>query len=41
MSKVIKPLFYKPEKNIKRKIIVYKKQLDYIKEYKNAYWDNN
>ena len=37
---VIKPLFYNKEKNLKRKIILYKRQLDYLKEYKNGYWEN-
>lgn len=40
-NEVIKPLFYSKEKNLKRKIILYKKQIDYINDYKNGYWDNN
>lgn len=40
-GKVIRPLFYKKEKNLKRKIILYKKQFDYIRDYKSGYWDNN
>jgi len=40
-GEVIKPLFYKKEKNLKRKIILYKKQFDYIRDYKKGYWDNN
>lgn len=38
---VIKPLFYNKERNLKRKIILYKKQLDYIRDYKTGYWENN
>ena len=37
---VIKPLFYNKEINLKRKIILYKKQLDYIIDYKKGYWEN-
>lgn len=39
-SNVIKPLFYKKERNLKRKIILYKRQFDYLKEYKYGYWSN-
>lgn len=39
-KKVIRPLFYDVEKNIKRKIILYKRQFDYLREYKNGYWNN-
>lgn len=39
-TKVIKPLFYNKERNLKRKIILYKRQFDYLKEYKNGYWEN-
>lgn len=39
-NKIIKPLFYKKEKNLKRKIILYKKQFDYLNEYKQGYWKN-
>lgn len=37
---IIRPLFYNKESNLKRKIILYKKQFDYIKDYKNGYWEN-
>ncbi len=37
---IIKPLFYNKEQNLKRKIILYKRQFDYLKEYKNGYWGN-
>lgn len=40
-NKVIRPLFYNKETNLKRRIILYKKQFDYINDYKNGYWDNN
>jgi len=39
-NKVVKPLFYKHERAIKRKIILYKRQFDYLKEYKDGYWQN-
>lgn len=39
-KKMIKPLFYNRERNLKRKIILYKKQFDYLKEYKSGYWQN-
>lgn len=40
LQKVVRPLFYNKEKNLKRKIILYKRQFDYLNEYKHAYWDN-
>jgi len=39
-KRVIRPLFYKKDKNLKRKVILYKKQIDYLKEYKSGYWNN-
>ena len=37
---VIKPLFYNKERNFKRKIILYKKQFDYMRDYRTGYWVN-
>lgn len=34
----INPIYYKKDKNIKRKIYLFKRKLRYIRDYKNAYW---
>lgn len=39
-QKRINPLKYNKDHNLKRKLLLIKRKYDYLKEYKNGYWDN-
>ena len=36
----VNPLYYKEDRNIKRKLWLVKRRYRYYKEYRNGYWDS-